>query len=261
MTLFNEAQQEQLQEISANLRQVRQEKSIRLEEIAAKTHIRLVYLQAIEEERFQELPEPVFVQGFIRRYADTLGLDGTSLCKNLQINLFPPDSAQNSNNSHRNRYLYIPLFVPYILLLIAASLGLFSQLRTQGKAKLQTTNPDLVTIPQPTIKPSALTTTVLPTPNIKAISKSTLPLTSKVITTNVAVTLELQGESWLTVKADGKTEFEGTLTQGERKHWTGKKYVTIRSGNAGAVLVSVNNQKPQLLGYQGQVKEVTYTNN
>jgi flagellar biosynthesis protein FlhG len=45
-----------------------------LEAIAARTKIRLAYLQAIEEERFDLLPPPVFLRGFVREFAACLGL-------------------------------------------------------------------------------------------------------------------------------------------------------------------------------------------
>lgn len=45
-----------------------------LEGIAARTKIRVTYLKAIEEERFDRLPPPVFLRGFIREFASCLGL-------------------------------------------------------------------------------------------------------------------------------------------------------------------------------------------
>ncbi|NJS17132.1 MAG: hypothetical protein HC787_10680 [Nostocaceae cyanobacterium CSU_2_110] len=76
---LNEEQREKLKEITNKLRQVREEKSIHIEEIAAKILVRPVFLSALEEGRFEELPEAVYIQGFIRRYGDILGLDGTGL--------------------------------------------------------------------------------------------------------------------------------------------------------------------------------------
>jgi hypothetical protein len=73
------------------------------------------------------------------------------------------------------------------------------------------------------------------------------------------VTVELQGESWVRVKADGKTMFVGTLNKGERKTWTANKKLTIRSGNAGAVLVSANKSEQKPLGDLGRAKTVTFT--
>ena len=45
-----------------------------LEGIASRTKIRVTYLKAIEEERFDRLPPPVFLRGFIREFASCLGL-------------------------------------------------------------------------------------------------------------------------------------------------------------------------------------------
>ncbi|MBN3885704.1 MAG: helix-turn-helix domain-containing protein [Nostoc sp.] len=124
MTLLNEAQVEQLKEITTHLRQVRQEKSIRIEEIAAQTLIRAGVLHALEEERFEELPEPIFVQGFIRRYGDALGLDGNALSYTFISNVVRQDSNNDHKNSDNKPNTYIPLVVTYILLLVAASAGL-----------------------------------------------------------------------------------------------------------------------------------------
>ncbi|MEH1932305.1 MAG: helix-turn-helix domain-containing protein [Nostoc sp.] len=124
MTLLNKAQVEQLKEITTHLRQVRQEKSIPIEEIASQTLIRAGILQALEEERFEELPEPIFLQGFIRRYGDALGLDGNALSHALISNLVPQDSNNAHKNSDNKRNTYIPLVLTYILLLVGASAGL-----------------------------------------------------------------------------------------------------------------------------------------
>ena len=86
MEKLDAAQLDQLKEIGAHLQQVRQSQSRSLEEIATKTCIRLPLLQALEAGHGQILPEPVFVQGFIRRYADLLGLDGTSLSRTFFVN-------------------------------------------------------------------------------------------------------------------------------------------------------------------------------
>lgn len=89
MNLLNEAQEQQLQEISKHLVQVRQEKGIRIEEVAARTNIRLLFLECLDAGKFAELPEPVYIQGFIRRYADVLGLDGQALAKTFTVNVEP----------------------------------------------------------------------------------------------------------------------------------------------------------------------------
>ncbi|MHC5767312.1 MAG: helix-turn-helix domain-containing protein [Nostoc sp.] len=135
MTLLNEAQLEQLKEITTRLRQVRQEKSIRIEEIASQTMIRAGILQALEEDRFEELPEPIFLQGFIRRYGDALGLDGNALSYSLITNVVCQDSKNSHHNSDNKQNTYIPLVLTYILLLVGASAGLLHILNPQLTAE------------------------------------------------------------------------------------------------------------------------------
>jgi cytoskeletal protein RodZ len=65
----------------AELRDERQRRRLAIESIAEKTKIRRAYLQAIEEERFGELPAPVFVRGFLREYARCLGLPGEEVTR------------------------------------------------------------------------------------------------------------------------------------------------------------------------------------
>lgn len=248
---FNDAQREQLKEIGAYLRQVRQEKSIRIEEITAKTLIRQAFLEALEEGRYQDLPEPIFVQGFIRRYGDALGVDGTALAKNFAINFFLFDSENENKNKNSNQQsnIHIPLAVPYVLVLGVALFTLFFRLSPQNPAESVATSKS---------KASA-------SPE-KTVSNSIAPIASSVQTPSptstvspVEVSIELQGESWLRVKADGKTTFEGTLNKGERKTWTANKQLTILSGNAGVVLVSANQKEQKPLGNLGSIREVTFT--
>lgn len=57
------------------LRRVREALNISVEEIVSETNIRSWYIDSIEEERFDALPAPVYVKGFVRQLAQYLGLD------------------------------------------------------------------------------------------------------------------------------------------------------------------------------------------
>ena len=63
------------QTLGQQLKAIRQSRGIKLEEIAEITHIRLNYLEAIEEGDVENLPSPVQMRGFLRLYADTLGVE------------------------------------------------------------------------------------------------------------------------------------------------------------------------------------------
>jgi len=61
--------------VGQRLKRERQARDISLEQVAQGTHIRLHYLQAIEDGNFDELPSPVQVGGFLRAYAGYIGID------------------------------------------------------------------------------------------------------------------------------------------------------------------------------------------
>jgi hypothetical protein len=63
-------------EIGNSLREARLRQQLELTEIEQATKIRARYLQALEEESFDALPAQTYVKGFLRTYADYLGLDG-----------------------------------------------------------------------------------------------------------------------------------------------------------------------------------------
>ena len=63
-------------EIGASLREARLRQELDFPELEERTKIRPKYLRALEDERFDILPAPTYVRGFLRSYAEALGLDG-----------------------------------------------------------------------------------------------------------------------------------------------------------------------------------------
>ncbi|MBM4402034.1 MAG: helix-turn-helix domain-containing protein [Candidatus Cloacimonetes bacterium] len=61
------------------LKSERIKKGLSLEEIAKQTKIKLEFLKAIEDQDYQKLPSSAYAKGFVRNYAQTLGLDVTKL--------------------------------------------------------------------------------------------------------------------------------------------------------------------------------------
>lgn len=61
--------------LGAWLRAQREARGVGLREIADSSKISLRYLEALESDRFEVLPAPVFTRGFLREYARVVGLD------------------------------------------------------------------------------------------------------------------------------------------------------------------------------------------
>ncbi|MBC6439259.1 MAG: helix-turn-helix domain-containing protein [Rhodospirillales bacterium] len=67
--------------IADDLRQARLGRAMELREVSDILRIRSVYLEALEDGRFGDLPGPTYVAGFLRTYGDYLGLDGEELVR------------------------------------------------------------------------------------------------------------------------------------------------------------------------------------
>jgi cytoskeletal protein RodZ len=75
------------------LKNTRIERGLTLEKAAELTHIRESYLQAIEEDRFADLPSMVQGRGFIRLYAGFLGFDPDEFLPRQQTDVMPAEPA------------------------------------------------------------------------------------------------------------------------------------------------------------------------
>ncbi|MGH3049444.1 MAG: helix-turn-helix domain-containing protein [Gaiellaceae bacterium] len=63
-------------EIGYSLRSARERQGLGFPEVESATKIRAKYIRAIEEDAFDSLPGDAYTRGFLRAYADYLGLDG-----------------------------------------------------------------------------------------------------------------------------------------------------------------------------------------
>ncbi|UTW55743.1 helix-turn-helix domain-containing protein [Kordiimonas sp. SCSIO 12610] len=78
--------------VAERLKAVRQEKDLSLSEVAKETCISICYLKAIEAENYDELPAQTFTIGFIKSYAQILGLDCDEMVRSYkeEANLLDP---------------------------------------------------------------------------------------------------------------------------------------------------------------------------
>ena len=79
-------------EIGNALRTARERQGLDLGAVERETRIRERYLAALEEERFELLPARAYAKGFLRGYAEFLGLDGRLIV--AEFNARFPDDEQ-----------------------------------------------------------------------------------------------------------------------------------------------------------------------
>lgn len=70
----------------------------------------------------------------------------------------------------------------------------------------------------------------------------------------------MKAQSWIRVVADGKTQFEGVLPAGTQRIWIAQQ-LTVRASNAGAVLITFNQEETEQMGALGEVQEITFAAN
>ncbi len=71
-------------EIGPNLEQARKDRGLSLEEAEHATKIRKRYLDGLERDDYGVLPDGVYARGFLKTYANYLGLDGDELARQLR---------------------------------------------------------------------------------------------------------------------------------------------------------------------------------
>lgn len=245
-----------LAEIGASLQEKRQELGLPLDEIAAKTMIRQSILEAIEAGTIAHLPEPIYTQGFIRRFADALGLEGKIIASE-----YPTETHVYTVEKKEERPRRLPtpqlrpihLYLAYFFLVVGsvAALAYIFKPTTQGIA-------DGDTPPETTSTPEASPAPTTP-PETVQISPSPSPEASPPATDQpVQVGLTLEGDSWIEVEVDGTMVFVGMMETGSEETWTGKERIIVRSGNAGAVSIAYNNNPAKKMGALGDVEVKEY---
>jgi cytoskeletal protein RodZ len=72
---------DEAKEIGEVFQKRRKELNLSLKEVENATSIRMTYLQAIEEGATDKLISPIYAQGFLRQYANFLGIDGDAIVR------------------------------------------------------------------------------------------------------------------------------------------------------------------------------------
>jgi cytoskeletal protein RodZ len=234
---------EKLAELGAQLWAARQEQGLSLEEVVALTRIPKRLLQAIEEGNLDDLPEPIYIQGLVRQFADTLGFKGAEFASSFPITPVQVNQPPAFETKPISQLRPIHLYLLYIFVIVCSVTGLSQLLNNASlQANSGQSNPQPVT--ESLGQPKA---TNPHKPTEAKLMKDGQP---------VQIGVTLKASSWIRVVADGKTQFEGTLPEGSHRTWKAQEQLTVKTDNAGGVMMSVNQQKAEKMGELGKVEEV-----
>ena len=248
-------------ELGDLLRRSRQQLNLALDDIQAATHIQRRYLEALEEERFENLPDQVVGRGFLRAYAAALKLDPAVLVDLFDGVTQPPQFVPETPTVSPRGITYkdIPttrsprlttdvLTVILVALIVVGGLvGVFYVFRDRW---LPIVNQIAEQTPLPTEDVAFLLPTPTPLPTFTPTPTST---PTPLYYTGVTVELRVTEESWVQVFVDGSKAFESIMRSGDENNWTGERQVAVRVGNAGGVEAIVNGQSMGKMGERGQV--------
>ena len=84
-TMLTQTEEFDAAELGEILREMRENLGHDLETVSADLRIRIVYLEAIETGRLEDLPGNVYVGGFLRAYSDYLGLNGEEIVHRFKM--------------------------------------------------------------------------------------------------------------------------------------------------------------------------------
>jgi cytoskeletal protein RodZ len=213
-------------EIGGSLREARLKRNLTPADVQKAIRIRDRYLQALEEERWELLPGDAYVKGFLRTYADYLGLDGNLYVEEYNSRFARPDEPQlvperfaRSGSRFGGVGFLRPLIAVAVIVAIVAGLAA-SQLSSSSDGKQGE---------PPTTSVATTTASHHTTPRKKHHKHVAAALPSS------AVVVASRGNSWLWVRAGGSsgpTVYQGTLLQGKTLPVSLKKgRVWIRIGD------------------------------
>jgi cytoskeletal protein RodZ len=258
LQIAKEQQAAKLAELGERLSHARRQLDIPLEAVAERTHIQTRLLKAIEEGRLEDLPEAVYIQSFIRQYANSIGLNGVHYASEFMA---PPvvnpvrsawfKSLPVFGGQLRPSHLYLSYMV-LVLASVQALSGVIHRSIAQPVVSQESLQKfkDALPVGTTPMGPNPATVTLNgPTPGNPVPGQS------------VRVGLTVTDQSWVRVVADGKEEFEGVLTEGTTRSWNAKKQLVVKAGNAGGIMVSFNDGKAKPLGAPGTVQEVAFPPN
>jgi cytoskeleton protein RodZ len=224
-------------EIGSSLRDARARRQIPVGQAEQATKIRGKYLRALEEERFDLLPSETYVKGFLRTYADYLGLDGQLYVDEYNSRFVTDDQwgrrhsrgAGGGRSEHRAQTNVVLIALGAIAVLTVV---VISAWKAADNGDVATQPPKRHAAP-PARRPAA------PAPYLE-ITAAKGP--SKVIVNRTG--------------AGGKILFEGTLERGDTQAFNGKSF-WLNVGAPENLVITVAGRRVHVAGFRPWVLTVT----
>ncbi len=209
-------------EIGSSLREARLRQQLDFPELELATKIRSKYLRALEEEQFDVLPAQTYVKGFLRNYADQLGLDGQLYVDEYNSRYVVGEEEQPSVVRPRQstvRAGFDTRFTKRAVMLALAAIGLLLALVIGAWKFGDSTTPPLAPASS---HPKQKTVTPV-TPVLRHARPAPFAL----------VLRAARGSSWMRVNrgsSAGPQVYQGTLELGQSVRFVSRRRLVLRLG-------------------------------
>ncbi len=253
--------------IGETLRRERLQQGLDLQQVSETTKIGTRMLQAMEQNDFSKLPGGVFTRSFIRQYAVALGLQATALdeqLSHLQSTMEEPVKSEarkdvitegshyslSDYNSARNSG---SMWMSLVWVVLATAVGgaVYYAMNRPPATAVAPSRPAPRPAPQSAPPPESTT----PAPVTAAIATPE-PVPSD---SPVQVILTAKDKAWVSITADGKSQYVGDMQTDEKRTVQARERVKLVAGNAGALEISLNGKPVDPIGPKGQVRVVEFT--
>jgi len=227
-----------MESLGAYLRAQREVRELSLDGLLRETRIPRYVGEALEEDRYKDLPAPVFTRGFIRAYLRHLGLPPDEALALFQAGIAPPAPSSPPTEPAtdlRRRYLPIAVCLASGTVL---SIGLY--------AYVVLTRPVMVPLP-----PKPLTAQVPAAPPLEAPGeKAPAPETEAA---PLRLVVRATEPTWVRVETDEGEPIQELLPVSAVREWSAQSRFVLTVGNAGGIMLELNGKPLPPLGRSGEV--------
>lgn len=249
-----------------DLKTLREQRGLTIEDIFLKTRVSSTTLDAIEDGEYHLLPAPVYAKRFIQSYAKTIGIDAESILVHYQrylnsTQIVPKEAkAVKAQITFDRKPLarYLLYAVPAVAI-IAAVIIVYTlfHLKEPTKTVRQAVNVDKqkeADINQvPAVKeglPEAVTNLPQSTSPTVVLHKET---TQTPVSNHLDLLIEATESTWLNITEDRNPSYQTTLKAGDKLNRKAQESFAIDVGNAAGVKITFLGKPLGNLGKRGQV--------
>jgi cytoskeleton protein RodZ len=271
--------------IGTLLRSKRREKGLSLQDVEQATKIRARYLDGLEREDYSALPAAVYIHGFLKTYANFLGLDGERLSRELKEYRSPRRERQPEHegegpepsefeqplvapgalgSAERRRIsgtIFLTVALAVVVLAVVTGILYFVGRGSQEAAVGPTGDAAVEPDPNPSLEKPAKEPSTNPTETTVAgtaggrTDYDPADNATGMIQATVRV---LEDPSYLSIRTDGTTVYQQPTQPGFSQTYEARDVIGVTAGNAGAVRVEINGQDAGPIGSYGEVATRTF---